>query len=68
VLTVEGAKEEINYPGLFRKVDTAIKKPLTIFWQGDLHGYVPSSVELGLKKLDVISYKYNDGIDLTFKN
>jgi len=30
ILQVEGAKEEINYPGLYRKIDAVLKKQLTI--------------------------------------
>jgi len=32
-----------------------------------MFGNIPSSWELGLKKLDVISYKYNDGLNMEFK-
>lgn len=59
-LQFEGVKEETNYSGLYKKLDALLKKPMTVFIQGDTYQYVPTSnVTMGLKKLDVIPHKYN---------
>jgi hypothetical protein len=60
-------KEEANYGALYKKLDGILKKPLTIFVQGDTNGAVPNTSGMALKKLDVIPHSYNDGVSMGFK-
>lgn len=62
MISFEGIKEETNYPALYKKLDAALKKSLSVIIQGDTNCIIPCSVGMTLKKLDVISHKYNDGV------